>query len=60
MRAFDFGPFNIEDMYNDIEELKAKVNLIIGETKISEKQLEEINITKYEDIVKSNTKEEKK
>ena len=57
-KPFDFGPFNIEEMYNDIERIKAQIGLIAEETKIDSKKLDNIKYETYEDIVKANKKED--
>ena len=58
MKAFDFGPFNVEEMFNDIEKIKAQIDFIAEETKIDKKSLDNVKYESYEDVVKNNKKED--
>ena len=58
MKAFDFGPFNIEEMFNDIEKIKSQIDFIAEETKLDKKSLDNVKYETYQDIVKRNTKED--
>lgn len=58
MKAFDFGPFNVEEMFNDIEKIKTQIDFIAEETKIDKKSLDNVKYESYEDVVKNNKKED--
>lgn len=58
MKPFDFGPFDIEEMFNDIEKIKAQIDFVAEETKLDKKELDNVKYETYQDIVKRNTKED--